>query len=86
MGTSNIIEKVSHMVSRYNRSKPARDDLQFFQSEHNLPKHELLQMIETKWDSEFIMLQRFIEQKAATISEQSKADVDSLTVQEWKFN
>lgn len=85
MAASSVIEKVSSMVGRYNRSKPAKESFQFFQSEHKLPKHELLQMVETRWDSEFIMLERFIEQKAAIISEQSKAGVDSLTVQEWKL-
>lgn len=85
MAASSVIEKVSNMVGRYNRNKPARESLQFFQSEHKLLKHELLQMVETRWDSEFIMLERFIEQKAAIISEQSKAGVDSLTVQEWKL-
>ncbi|XP_011688860.1 PREDICTED: zinc finger BED domain-containing protein 4-like [Wasmannia auropunctata] len=85
VGASSVIEKVSSMVGRYNKSRPARESLQFFQSEHNLPKHELLQMVETRWDSEFIMLQRFVEQKAAIISKQSKAGIDSLTVQEWKL-
>lgn len=85
VGASSVIEKVSSMVGRYNRSKPARESLQFFQSEHKLAKHELLQMVDTRWDSEFIMLERFIEQKAAIISEQSKAGLDSLTVQEWKL-
>lgn len=85
MGVSTIIENVSSVVARYNRSRPVRESFQSFQSEHKLPKHELLQMVETRWDSEFIMLQRFVEQKAAIISEQSKAGIDSLTVQEWKL-
>lgn len=42
-------------------------------------------MVKMKWDSKFIMLERFVEQKAAIISEQSKAGVDSLTVQKWKL-
>ncbi|CAL1672396.1 unnamed protein product [Lasius platythorax] len=85
MGVSTVIEKVSSIVARYNRSRPARESFQSFQSEHKLPKHELLQMVETRWDSEFIMLQRFVEQKAAIISEQGKTGIDSLTVQEWKL-
>ncbi|XP_077280023.1 zinc finger BED domain-containing protein 4-like [Temnothorax americanus] len=80
-----VIEKVSSMVARYNRSKTSRESLQFFQEEHKLPLHDLIQMVSTRWDSEFLMLERFVEQKAAITSEQCKAGVNSLTAQEWKL-
>lgn len=85
MNTKSVIEKVSTIVARYNRSKSARESLQHFQPEHKIPKHDLIQMVCTRWDSEFLMLQRFLEQKSAIISEQNKSGIDGLTVQEWKL-
>ncbi|KMQ88300.1 zinc finger bed domain-containing protein 4-like protein [Lasius niger] len=85
MSANGVIEKVSNIVARYNRSKSARESLEHFQTEHNIPKHDLIQMVCTRWDSEFLMLERFVEQKFAIISEQHKAGIDGLTVQEWKL-
>lgn len=85
IGANTVIEKISSMVARYNRSKISRESLQFFQREHKLPSHDLIQMVKTRSDSEFLMLERFVEQKAAITSEQCKAGVDNLTAQEWKL-
>lgn len=85
MNASSVIEKVSSIVGRYNRSKSARESLEHFQYEHKIPKHDLIQMVCTRWDSEFLMLERILEQKPAIISEHIKAGINNLTAQEWKL-
>lgn len=85
MNASSVIEKVSSIVGRYNRSKSARESLEYYQQEHKIPKHDLIQMVCTRWDSEFLMLERFMEQKPAIISEHIKAGINNLTTQEWKL-
>lgn len=42
-------------------------------------------MVCTRWDSEFLMLERFVEQKPAIISEHIKAGINNLTAPEWKL-
>jgi hypothetical protein len=85
MGTKTVIEKVQGLVVRYRNSKNARSDLERYQKEHKLPLHEILYYCETRWDSEFLMMSRFLEQKAAITSELAYAGENNLTVQEWKL-
>ncbi|KAE8740381.1 hypothetical protein FOCC_FOCC014119 [Frankliniella occidentalis] len=85
LGINNVIEKVSHIVRRYSKSKNAVELYEQFQKEHGLPKHELIQRVKTRWDSDFRMLERAVEQKAAIVSELSAAGEENLSAVEWKL-
>lgn len=85
LGLHNVIDKVSNLVNRYHRSKNAKELFEQYQKEHGLPAHELVQRVKTRWDSDFRMLERCVEQKAAIVSETSKSGEDNLTASEWKL-
>ncbi|KAE8745039.1 hypothetical protein FOCC_FOCC008351 [Frankliniella occidentalis] len=85
LGINNVIDKVSQLVKRYQKSKNALELYQQFQKEHGLLQHELVQNVKTLWDSDFRLLERAVEQKAAITSELSAAGEDNLTAVEWKL-
>lgn len=79
---NNIIDKASKLVAHYSRSHVSRDSLAAFQKEHGLPEHELIQMVSTRWNSEYLML---VEQKLAVVSERSASGEDCFNANEWKL-
>jgi len=52
-------------VSHYNHSNLSTERLNQTQKRLNLPNHRLIQMVETRWNSVYLMLQRILEQKEA---------------------
>lgn len=85
MNVNNVINKVSKLVTRYSNSKTALESFEKFQKELNLPKHDLVQRVKTRWNSDFLMLERAVEQKQAIVSECCDAGEDHLSTQEWKL-
>ncbi|MBW0552209.1 hypothetical protein O181_091924 [Austropuccinia psidii MF-1] len=85
IGANNVIDKVSKLVKRYHKSITAYENFKKFQKEHNLPDHDLIQRVKTRWNSDFLMLQRATEQKLAIVSECCQAEEDHLTSNEWKL-
>ncbi|KAK3916831.1 E3 SUMO-protein ligase ZBED1 [Frankliniella fusca] len=85
MDAKTVIDKVQNLAVRYARSKTARECLERFQQEHNLPRHEIIFYCETRWNSEYLMLARFLEQKAAITSELAFACEENLPVQDWRM-
>ncbi|KAK3918539.1 LOW QUALITY PROTEIN: Zinc finger BED domain-containing protein 4, partial [Frankliniella fusca] len=63
MNVNNVIDKISRLVKRYNKSRTALESFEKFQTELGLPKHGLLQRVKTRWNSDFIMMERAVEQK-----------------------
>ncbi|XP_034238086.1 zinc finger BED domain-containing protein 4 [Thrips palmi] len=85
MNMISVIEKLSKLVQRYSKSRTAKESFEKFQSELKLPGHGLLQRVKTRWNSDFIMMERAVEQKQAIVAECTAAGEDHLTTQEWKL-
>ena len=60
-----VQKKVKCIVSYFHRSVKASDELKKVQSQISVPEHKLLQEVETRWNSTFYMLERYIEQHCA---------------------
>ncbi|KAE8747047.1 hypothetical protein FOCC_FOCC006185 [Frankliniella occidentalis] len=63
IGVNTIIEKVIAIDNRYSCSNTARENLHKIQVESGTVQHELKQNVVTRWNSEFLVMQRFLEQK-----------------------
>src|SRR5277367_4812600 len=86
-GVENLITSGKAIVGHFNRSTTARKHLQKLQVQMGKPEHELIQNVDTRWNSEHDMLVRLLEQKE-TISSyllSAHTSVDNLTTNEWKL-
>lgn len=84
-----VIRKVRSVVSHYNRSAKASKRLEEFQEQMGLPRHKLSQDCPTRWNSEFDMLSRFVEQRNAICAElastEDRGQAELLDPMEWKI-
>ncbi|XP_011409475.1 PREDICTED: zinc finger BED domain-containing protein 4-like [Amphimedon queenslandica] len=62
---SSLIQSVKNIVSYFHRSTKASDKLKVIQARLNLPEHKLIQHVDTRWNSVFYMLRRYLEQDEA---------------------
>ena len=72
------------LVTHFNHSGLAQEKLLVIQKELNLPEHQLVQDINTRWNSTFYMIERLLEQKRALslyIADHDK--LTNLTHQQW---
>ena len=60
-----VITKIKHIVSFFHKSTLASDKLRELQNTLGLPEHKLIQQVETRWNSSFYMMERYIEQNEA---------------------
>ena len=60
-----IVDAIKRVVSFFHKSSKATDKLTVIQDRLNLPKHRLIQHVDTRWNSVFYMLQRYLEQQEA---------------------
>lgn len=60
-----IIRKCTALVSHFNHSCVAYEELRKWQDRLNLPKHRLIQCVKTRWNSVYFMLERLRDQKPA---------------------
>ncbi|KAF3689134.1 Zinc finger BED domain-containing protein 4 [Channa argus] len=58
----NLLQKCSNIVSFFHHSNKATQKLADIQKQLNKPEHNLVQSVETRWNSSY-MLDRFLEQK-----------------------
>jgi len=81
-----LLKKCRSIVTHYNHSNKSWERLQQIEVRINLPNHKLIQMVETRWNSVFLMLERIIEQKEAIVLDLQNwvKDID-ITVGEWKL-
>ena len=62
---STVITKVKNVVSFFHRSTKATDKLHDIQTRMNIFHHKLIQHVETRWNSVYFMLERYLEQEEA---------------------
>lgn len=62
---STVISKVKNVVSFFHRSTKATDKLYDIQARLNIFQHKLIQHVETRWNSVYFMLERYLEQEEA---------------------
>ena len=61
----NLLSTARKLCERVHRSPRAREKLAELQKEYELPQHQLIQDVPSKWSTSFHMLERLIEQKRA---------------------
>nr|XP_044996788.1 zinc finger BED domain-containing protein 4 [Jaculus jaculus]XP_045009004.1 zinc finger BED domain-containing protein 4 [Jaculus jaculus] len=61
----NLLSIARKLCERVHRSPRAREKLAELQKEYELPQHQLIQDVPSKWSTSFHMLERLIEQKRA---------------------
>jgi len=62
-----LCKKVRSVVGHFKHSIRANKLLKKFQSENRIPAHKFIQDICTRWNSTFLMLNRFLEQKKSVL-------------------
>lgn len=85
-GLDAVLSKARGIVGHYKHSSKARNSLARWQKQLGVPQHKLIQDVETRWNSEFHMLARLLEQKEAIAADLvSKGEVDTLSSSDWSL-
>lgn len=80
-----LIKKCRSIVGFFKRSDHGYRHLQVLQERCGVPKHTLLQDIETRWNSTYIMWERLLEQRApVTLYAAEKGGIPLLIDEDWK--
>lgn len=81
----NMIKKCRKIVGHFKRSEQASRYLEGFQKTCGLPRHVLIQDIETRWNSTYLMLERLLEQKTAiNLYMAERGGIEVPTAEEWE--
>lgn len=81
-----LLQTARAIVGHYKRSSVARERLRKLQIQLNKPEHELIQDVETRWNSEYQMLDRLVEQREVISAElSSTSSIPNLSAHEWKL-
>lgn len=77
---TDIIATCRKIVGHFRHSSTATSRLHAFQAQLNLPNHQLIQDVSTRWNSSFYMMQRLLEQRQALAlyAAESETPVGSL--------
>lgn len=79
-----MISTGRRIVTHFNHSGVAQEKMLAIQKELNLPQHQLVQDITTRWNSTFYMTERLLEQKRAISLYVAEHDtLANLTIQQW---
>ncbi|XP_063221590.1 zinc finger BED domain-containing protein 4-like isoform X2 [Bacillus rossius redtenbacheri] len=84
-GVKTLLSKARGIVAHYRRSSSARKRLHKLQAQLNMPQLEVIQNVDTRWSSEFLMLKRLLQIKAALVAEHANSgNTEMLSSSEWK--
>lgn len=73
------------IVTHFNHSGIAQEQLHKIQGELNLPEHKLMQDVSTCWNSTFYMLSRLLEQKLSISLYLTDSNVSNLSAEQWEL-
>ena len=80
------MKKVRKIVSHFRHSEQACRHLLETQKSYSVPQHKLIQDIETRWNSTYLMLERVVEQrKVINLLSSERGGIDTLTNAEWEL-
>ncbi|XP_063216906.1 zinc finger BED domain-containing protein 4-like [Bacillus rossius redtenbacheri] len=83
---ADLLAKGRAIVGHYRHSNIARERLHALQLKLSKPVHELLPMVPTRWNSEFTMLSRLVEQQVPLSADLGDSmAVENFTLSEWKL-
>ena len=81
-----VVKKARKIVAHFKHSEQACRHLCDYQMSRDVPQHKLIQDIETRWNSTFLMLERLLEQqKAVNLYNVERGTIESLTNAEWQL-
>jgi len=81
-----VIKKSRRIVTHFKHSEQACRKLEDCQKSCGTPSHKLLQDVETRWNSSYIMLERLIEQKRAVdLFSVEQGGISTLSASEWEL-
>lgn len=81
-----VVKKARKIVTHFKHSEQACRHLVEHQQTVNSPEHSLLQDVETRWNSTYLMLERLVEQhKAINLYSVQRGGIDSLSIAEWEL-
>lgn len=75
-----IVTGIKKVVAFFHKSSKATDKLTVIQDQLNLPNHRLIQHVDTRWNSVFYMLERYLEQQEAVRTTLCMLDKASLVL------
>jgi hypothetical protein len=85
-GMQTMLVKSRKIVSHYHHSCQATEKLHTEQGRLGREKRDLLMSVATRWNSDFIMVRRLVDEREAVAAELSASGkVDNLTNAEWKL-
>ncbi|EZA47543.1 Zinc finger BED domain-containing protein, partial [Ooceraea biroi] len=78
-----LIKNCRKILSHFKKSEQANRYLNQFQEPSGLPKHALIQDVETRWNSTYLKMERLFEQKVAiNLYMAERGGIDVSTVEE----
>lgn len=80
-----MLSRARAIVGHYKRSSSARNKLKQLQKQLSFPIHELIQDVDTRWNSEYLMLCRLEEQREPVSADLVTCNVENLTNAEWRL-
>ncbi|KAJ8886660.1 hypothetical protein PR048_012872 [Dryococelus australis] len=80
-----LLAKGHAIICHYRHNTVAHERLHKFQCQLQKPQHELLPMVQTCWNSGYIMLSRLMEQQAPVTADLGTSlTADCFIIKEWK--
>ncbi|KAJ8880970.1 hypothetical protein PR048_017443 [Dryococelus australis] len=84
LGLDDVLSKVRAIAGHYKRSSKARSSLSRWQKQRVL-QHELIQDVEMRWNSEYHMMERLLEQQESIAAHLVSKAVETLNSSEWSL-